>query len=69
MERQEDSFDGTFTDNIRSPAYKAHWASKKNKLVINVSGKASSMQTRSTRWSNTSPRRINGFCRPTPSPI
>jgi tubulin polyglutamylase TTLL6/13 len=43
MEKQEESFDGSFTDNIRSPGYKAQWANKKHKLVINVSGNSSFM--------------------------
>lgn len=49
MDKQEDSFDGTFQDNIRSPAYKAQMASKKNKVIINVSGTCEAMQTRSTQ--------------------
>lgn len=68
MERQEDSFDGSFPDNIRSPAYKAQWANKKNKLVINVSGIIALIQTRSTQWSSTSPKRTNGSFKLTPSP-
>lgn len=39
MQKLEESFDGTFTDNIKSNAYKAQYANKKNTIVINVSGK------------------------------
>ena len=49
MDKQEDSFDGTFQDNIRSPAYKAQMGTKKNKLVINVSGIFEVMQIHSTQ--------------------
>lgn len=41
MQKLEDSFDGTFTDNIRSSSYKNQFNNKKNKMVINVSGKSS----------------------------
>lgn len=34
----DDSFDGTFTDNIKSNAYKAQFTNKKGKVIINVSG-------------------------------
>ena len=43
MQKQEESFDGTFTDNIRSAAYKNQFNNKKNKIAINVSGTCSSM--------------------------
>jgi hypothetical protein len=50
MDQQEDSFDGTFTDNIKSPAYKNQFSSKKGRVVMNVSGKAWATQRRSTQW-------------------
>lgn len=36
MQKIDDSFDGTFNENIRSNTYKTQNATKKNKLVINV---------------------------------
>lgn len=38
MQKIDDSFDGTFTDNIKSNAYKSQFANKRNTIVINVSG-------------------------------
>lgn len=38
MQKLDESFDGTFTDNIRSNAYKAQFANRRNTVVINVSG-------------------------------
>ena len=69
MDKQENSFDGTFQDNIRSPAYKAQMGGKKNKLVINVSGIFEVMQIHSTQWLSMWPKRINGFFKLTHSPI
>lgn len=39
MQKLEDSFDGSFQENIRSAAYKTQFSSKKHKMIINVSGK------------------------------
>ena len=50
MEQVEDSFDGTFGDNIRSPAYKATHNPKKNKIVINVGGNYPERQIPSMQW-------------------
>lgn len=36
MQKIDDSFDGTFTDNIKSNSYKAQFANKKNTVNINV---------------------------------
>lgn len=38
MNKLDESFDGTFTDNIKSNAYKAQFANKKNTVNINVVG-------------------------------
>lgn len=38
MQKIDESFDGTFTENIKSNAYKSQFANKKNNIVINVSG-------------------------------
>ncbi len=38
MQKIDESFDGTFTDNIKSNAYKSQFTNKKHKVVINVSG-------------------------------
>lgn len=38
MDKLEESFDGTFTENIRSQAYKSQASSRKNRLVVNVAG-------------------------------
>jgi hypothetical protein len=38
MQKIDDSFDGTFTENIKSNAYKSQFANKKNTIVVNVSG-------------------------------
>ena len=43
MQKTEESFDGTFTDNIRSATYKNQYANKKHKMIINVAGKGPSM--------------------------
>lgn len=40
MQKLEDSFDGTFQENIRGAAYKNQFSSKKHKMIINVSGNA-----------------------------
>ena len=66
MEQVEDSFDGTFGDNIRSPAYKATHNPKKNKIVINVGGNYPERQIPSMQWSSTWPRRTSGSCRRSP---
>jgi hypothetical protein len=50
MQKLEDSFDGTFSDNIRSAAYKNQFGTKKHKMIINVSGKGFPMQKRNTQW-------------------
>lgn len=63
MDQQEDSFDGTFTDNIKSPAYKNQFSSKKGRVVMNVSGKAWATQRRSTQWLSTWDARTSGICR------
>jgi repressor of nif and glnA expression len=34
----DDSFDGTFNDNIKSNAYKSQFSNKRNAIIINVSG-------------------------------
>lgn len=38
MNKLDESFDGTFTDNIKSNVYKAQFANKKNTININVVG-------------------------------
>ena len=50
MEKLEDSFDGTFSDNIRTPAYKNQFTTKKHKMVINVCGIAILIQTPNMQW-------------------
>jgi len=37
MQKIDESFDGTFTENIKSNAYKAQFNNKKNIIIINVS--------------------------------
>ena len=44
MQKLEESFDGTFTDNIRSGAYKSQSNTKKHKMVVNVSGNSLPLQ-------------------------
>ena len=66
MDKQEESFDGSFSDNIRSAAYKNQFSTKKHKMVINVAGTLQLTQKPSTPWSSTSPRRTGGTCRQTP---
>jgi hypothetical protein len=68
MDREEDSFDGSFPDNIRSPAYKAQWGNKKHKLVINVSGTPLLIQTPNMQSLNMFQKRTSGSCRLIPSP-
>ena len=63
MQKVEDSFDGTFQENIRSAIYKNQFSTKKNKMIINVNGILSTIKKLSTQWSNTSPKRTNGSCR------
>lgn len=63
MEQLEDSFDGTFPDNIRSPAYKATHNPKKNRIVLNVAGTPRPTQTLSTPWSSTSLKKTSGSSR------
>jgi hypothetical protein len=37
MQKIDESFDGTFTENVKSNAYKAQFNNKKNTIIINVS--------------------------------
>jgi len=48
MDKLEDSFDGSFSDNIRSAAYKSQLGNKKHKLVINVACTLLAMQKPNT---------------------
>lgn len=63
MQKIDDSFDGTFTDNIKSNAYKSQFTNKKHKIVINVSGIAFSLsfQKHNMPLLNMLPKRINGI--------
>lgn len=38
MQKIDESFDGTFSENIKSNAYKSQFSNKKNSIVVNVSG-------------------------------
>lgn len=67
MDKLEESFDGSFSDNIRSAAYKNQFTSKKHKMVINVACIPTLTQKLSTQWSSTWLRRTDGTCRPTRS--
>jgi hypothetical protein len=51
MQKLEDSFDGTFNENIRSNTYKAQNANKKNKVIINVNCKTFLINRNSIRSS------------------
>ena len=67
MNKQDDSFDGTFTDNIRSATYKNQFTSKKHKMIINVSCTHSVTKKLNMQSSNISQKNINGGCKLTPS--
>ena len=50
MQKTEDSFDGTFHENIRSAVYKNQFSTKKNKIIINVNGSSSIIKKLSMQW-------------------
>lgn len=59
MQKIDDSFDGTFTDNIKSNAYKTQFANKRNTIVINVSGNSLLTQKPNMLLSNMLPKKIS----------
>lgn len=67
MDKLQDSFDGTFSDNIRAPAYKNQFTTKKHKMVINVSGILILIQTHNMQQLSMLPKRTNGTCKQTQS--
>jgi hypothetical protein len=65
----EESFDGTFADNIKSTNYKSQFATKKHKIVINVSGTVYFIQKPNMQSLNMLLKRTNGSSIQTPSPL